>query len=131
MISSDWLYRWKCFVSNKVSSNMPDNFSPLMLRISENERIGILPPGPISNDCLFVKAKPSTSQSSFEGLTALQEPKSLQIRKGLELNKDYRGVNKEVWQIFHRIYGGGPLIVRDEEDIYSQDLSAELTVKRL
>lgn len=108
---------------------MPDNFSPLMLRISENEKVGILPPGPISNDSLFVKAKPTTSQSTFEG--ALQQQKTLRVRKGLELNKDYRGVNKEVWQIFHRIYGGGPLIVRDEEDIYSQDLSAELTVKRL
>lgn len=56
MISSDWLYRWKCFVSNKISSSHP-NKSPEEagnnVRISENEKIGVLPPGPISNECLF------------------------------------------------------------------------------
>jgi len=44
----------------------------------------------------------------------------------LQLNKDYRGVNKEVWMIFHRMYGGGPIIVREALDIYSKDLSREL-----
>lgn len=49
------------------------------------------------------------------------------IKEGLELNKQYRGVNKEVWQIFHRMYGGGPIIVREDLDIYSKDLSKELS----
>lgn len=41
------------------------------------------------------------------------------IRKGLDLNKDYRGVNKEVWVLLNKIYGGGPTIAREELDIYS------------
>ena len=45
------------------------------------------------------------------------------LRRELQLNKDYRGVNKEVWQIFHRMYGGGPVIMRSELDVYSRDLS--------
>jgi hypothetical protein len=53
------------------------------------------------------------------------------LRKGLQLNVDYRGVAKDVWQIFHRMYGGGPPVVREDLDIYSQDLSSELTLKRL
>jgi hypothetical protein len=47
------------------------------------------------------------------------------IRKNLELNKDYRGVNMEVWTQLHKIYGGGPLIVREELDIYSKDMKNE------
>jgi hypothetical protein len=58
-----------------------------------------------------------------------KEP-SATIKEGLELNKEYRGVNKEVWQIFHRMYAGGPIIVREELDIYSRDLSKELGPNR-
>ena len=47
------------------------------------------------------------------------------IRKNLELNKDYRGVNMEVWTQLHKIYRGGPLIVREELDIYSKDVNNE------
>lgn len=77
-----------------------------MLRKSDNDKIGILPPGPISNDSLFEK-------ESTKGDDVLR------VRKGLLLNVDYRGVPKEVWQIFHRMYGGGPPIVREDLDIYS------------
>jgi hypothetical protein len=41
------------------------------------------------------------------------------------LNSDYRGVNKEVWNLLYKIYGGGPVIVRDKLDIYSQDFTEE------
>lgn len=43
------------------------------------------------------------------------------LKKDLELNKHYRGVNKDVWQLLHKIYGGGPVVVREELDIYGQD----------
>lgn len=36
------------------------------------------------------------------------------------LNEDYRGVNKEVWDLLVQIYGGGPAIVRRHLDIYSR-----------
>lgn len=110
MIANEWLFQWKCFISNKLSKDA----DPALLnqvRVSENEKIGVLPPGPISNHTLFVK------NSSLE----------LTIKANLQLNKDYRGVNKEVWQIFHRLYSGGPIIIRESLDIYSQDLST-LTV---
>jgi hypothetical protein len=32
--------------------------------------------------------------------------------------------------ILHRMYGGGPILVREDLDIYSLDLSSELTNKR-
>ena len=49
----------------------------------------------------------------------------LVIKPGLQLNKDYRGVNFEVWNLLQKIYGGGPLIVREELDIYSKDIKDE------
>jgi hypothetical protein len=112
MISSEWLNQWKSFVSNKISSHLKVENKVENVRKSENSKIGILPPGPISNDDLFIK---------------LVDGKEIQtvIREGLELNKDYRGVNREVWQIFHRMYGGGPIIVRDDLDIYARDLSKD------
>jgi|LauGreDrversion4_2_1035121.scaffolds.fasta_scaffold120952_2 hypothetical protein len=120
MISSDWLYRWKCFVSNKVSKNIGGrSLDEQTLRKSENDKIGIMPPGPISNDCLFEKISPLSAKS---GETRI-------LKSGLVLNKEYRGVNREVWSIFHRMYGGGPVIVRGELDIYSRDLSEELHKK--
>eukprot|EP00347_Sterkiella_histriomuscorum_P005030 403358170 len=127
MISSEWLTSWKCFISNRISnqsskieisqSNLAQDSNQLPIRsqarVSENPKIGVLPPGPISNDDLFIKV--------IDG-----KDSSTQIREGLELNKHYRGVNKEVWQIFHRMYGGGPIIIRQELDIYSRDISKDL-----
>lgn len=91
MISSDWLFQWKCFISNKVSAQHADQ-----VRASENDRIGVLPPGSISNHDLLVK----TSNGDF------------QIKPNLLLNEHYRGVNKDVWHLFHNLYGGGPVLVR-------------------
>lgn len=45
------------------------------------------------------------------------------------INEHYRGVNKEVWSMFYKLYGGGPIIVRESLDIYSKDLSGELSTK--
>ena len=55
---------------------------------------------------------------------------SMVLREGLEINKQYRSVNKDVWTFFLRMYGGGPLILREQLDIYSRDPSDELSAKR-
>lgn len=57
-------------------------------------------PGPITNERLLKE----------DGVTP---------KEGLERGQSYRGVNKEVWSIFHSIYGGGPIIERQKLDIYS------------
>lgn len=75
--------------------------------MSENDKIGVLPPGPISNHELFT----------------IMHENILEIKPDLELNKEYRGVSKEVWALFHKMYGGGPIIVREDLDIYSSDLT--------
>lgn len=56
------------------------------------------PPGPISNDRLVVEGQP---------------------RPNLVRGTHYRGVNRRVWGYFHRIYGGGPTIIRRSINVYS------------
>ena len=98
-MSGEWLFLWKCFISNKVSASANAELKS-KVNYSSNKEIGILPPGPISNQSFFSKDK---------------------IVDGLVLNKDYRGVNSQVWKLLKKIYGGGPAIVRAELDIYSKD----------
>jgi hypothetical protein len=76
-----------------------------MVRKSNNERIGYLPPAYISNYNLMSKAI----------------GKEFEIKPNLKFNVDYRGVNKRVWDILIKTYGGGPAIVRDSADIYSNN----------
>jgi ubiquitin carboxyl-terminal hydrolase 20/33 len=59
------------------------------------------PPGPISNDHLMRDNEP---------------------RLNLLRGAHYRGVNRNVWQYFYRIYGGGPMLVRKSINIYGPSL---------
>lgn len=66
MISSDWLFKWKCFVTNKVSKTAnPDMLEEI--NQSSNSRIGILPPGPITNYTLYEQDGVIMDQSMFAG----------------------------------------------------------------
>eukprot|EP00440_Ansanella_granifera_P034371 gb/GFBE01037289.1/.p1 GENE.gb/GFBE01037289.1/~~gb/GFBE01037289.1/.p1 ORF type:complete len:956 (+),score=124.88 gb/GFBE01037289.1/:1-2868(+) len=60
-------------------------------------------PGPITNERLFDKDDPS------------------KLRKNLRLKLDYIGVNARVWWLFMHIHGGGPAIVRDQLEKYSDE----------
>ena len=89
IISSEWLNEWKAFVNNKPCKGA---------LLSENNKVGVLPPGPINNHTLFSKSSQNTGRGS--------------IKKGLDKKKDYDGLNKNVWDALQKIYGGGPVIVR-------------------
>ena len=55
ILSGDWLFQWKCFISNKISnSSSATTESKNKVRFSKNKEIGILPPGQISNALLFI-----------------------------------------------------------------------------
>uniref|UniRef100_A0A7S3J9M2 DUSP domain-containing protein n=1 Tax=Euplotes harpa TaxID=151035 RepID=A0A7S3J9M2_9SPIT len=76
---------------------------------ADTEGVGVLDPGPISNNNLFDES----------GL----------LKQDLEMAKDYRLVNESVWRELFEIYGGGPPIKRSHPDIYSEELSVEEEVK--
>mmetsp|Transcript_22943 Transcript_22943/g.35362 ORF Transcript_22943/g.35362 Transcript_22943/m.35362 type:complete len:93 (+) Transcript_22943:1583-1861(+) len=46
IVSNEWLFKWKCFVSNKISSSASQSLRDRVVQ-SENPSIGVLPPGPI------------------------------------------------------------------------------------
>lgn len=108
MISGDWLFQWKCFISNKISNSAQASIDlKNKIRFSPNKEIGILPPGPIQNEDFFVGGEEDV------------------LKEDLELNKHYRGVNFQVWNLLQKIYGGGPIVVREELDIYSANVIQE------
>lgn len=55
IVSSEWLFKWKCFVQNKVSRSAEPRLIN-EVRMSSNKAVGILPPGPIQNQALFASA---------------------------------------------------------------------------
>lgn len=61
-------------------------------------------------------------KEEFEVTAGAMERNKRVLKKDLELNKHYRGVNHEVWRLLHKIYGGGPVVVREVLDIYSPDM---------
>lgn len=58
-------------------------------------------PGEIDNSCLFDK----------DG----------NIKSGLESLKQYKSISKDVWDFLYSQYGGGPIIPRKTNDIYSDE----------
>lgn len=132
MVSSDWLFQWKCFISNKISGS--SQFSQEQkdrVRQSSNKDIGILPPLPICNDDLFlirnsnVKNDDLLKNEEYEVTAGALERNKRVLKKDLQLNKHYRGVNHEVWHLLHKIYGGGPIVIREELDIYAADVNVQ------
>lgn len=93
IINADWVSEWKCFIFNKPSHVREQN--------SINQDIGVLPPGPISNNRLF------------------KDPLDpVELRLKLKPVAHYRGVNEQVWKAYAQMYGGGPVICRKRLNIY-------------
>ena len=88
LIHSNWINKWKDFIFNKAEGTDPAR--------------GSLPPGPISNDQLFVDSE------------------CKKLRPKLRAAIDYRGINNKVWEAYHSIYGGGPVIIRKKLNIYEE-----------
>merc|ERR1719356_915558 len=68
-------------------------------------------PCKITNDRLFSKDNP------------------MAIRDNLRLKNDYIGVNARVWWLFMHVHGGGPVICREELNIYSAECQPEVELR--
>ena len=90
-----------------------------------NDRVGILPPGPISNYTLFendgiVVDKTLFGNNSNTSIRQSPTGEVAEIREDLVVELDYKTIKKEVWKKFMNIYGGGPPIIREKPYIYGQ-----------
>lgn len=65
-------------------------------------------PGPVTNSRLFEKDEPTRP------------------RQKLKLKIHYIGVNARVWWLFMHVHGGGPVVCREDLNVYSNECHPEL-----
>ena len=95
-INKEWYDHWKMFIYNDQSdSSHRDYKSPIM-------NVGLKEPGLLNNYPLFTEKG--------------------DIKKGLIEDEDYIAVNEDIWNFIFENYRGGPLIKRENSNIYSQSL---------
>ena len=96
-IDISWYNKWRSFIYNdEKSSKYLENCKKY---ISDNKKIGILPPGIIDNSKICIPSK--EKQKKFY---------SYKLKPGLIVDKDYCVVNQYLWEWFLLNYGGGPEI---------------------
>ena len=109
-IDSSWYNKWRSFIYNDDKTNKYiDNFNKY---ISDNKKIGILPPVYIDNSriCEINKEKKSTKDRI-----------KYKLKHGLKKGKDYIIVNQYLWEWYLLNYNGGPEIQLEQNSIILKD----------
>ena len=101
VIDTTWFNKWKVFVSNDLTDMILPND---MKYISDNKKIGVLPPDIIDNSkiCTINNVK---DRDSYNG-----EICKYKLKKGLKPKKDYIIINQYLWEWLLVNYSGGPEI---------------------
>ena len=118
-IDSTWYNKWQSFIYNDDKTNKYiDNFNKY---ISDNKKIGILPPGYIDNSriCEINKEKKSSKDRI-----------KYKLKPGLKKGKDYVIVNQYLWEWYLLNYNGGPEI-QLEENAFINDENSNSNEKEL
>ena len=118
-IDSTWYNKWQSFIYNDDKTNKYiDNFNKY---ISDNKKIGILPPGYIDNSriCETNKEKKSSKDRI-----------KYKLKPGLKKGKDYVIVNQYLWEWYLLNYNGGPEI-QLEENAFINDENSNSNEKEL
>ena len=103
-IDSSWYNKWISFINNDDKTNKYlENFNKY---ISDNKKIGILPPGIIDNSriCEINKDKKNNKERA-----------NYKLKQGLKKNKDFVIVNQYLWEWYLLNYNGGPEIQLEED----------------
>ena len=102
-IDSSWYNKWVSFIYNDDKSSKPlANFDKY---ISDNKKIGILPPCIIDNSRICEINKEKKSSKDKMGRYGRYK-----LKQGLKKNKDYVIVNQYLWEWYLLNYNGGPEI---------------------
>jgi hypothetical protein len=101
VIDNTWFNKWKAFVSNDMTDKILPND---MKYISDNKKIGVLPPDIIDNSkiCTINNVKNNDNSKG--------EICKYKLKKGLKLKKDYIIINQYLWEWLLVNYNGGPEI---------------------
>ena len=96
-IDIKWYNKWRTFIYNDdKTSHFLENYKKYM---SDNKKIGILPPGTIDNSKICIPNK--EKQKGYY---------SYKLKPGLKVEKDYCVINQYLWEWFLLNYSGGPEI---------------------
>ena len=100
-IDISWYNKWRSFIYNDDKTNKYlDNYKKY---ISDNKKIGILPPGMIDNSRICEPNKEKDKGSSYK------------LKPELKVDKDYCIVNQYLWEWYLLNYSGGPEIQLSED----------------
>ena len=101
VIDTTWFNKWKAFVTNDLTEKILPND---LKYISDNKKIGVLPPDIIDNSkiCTINNIK---SSNYGDG-----EVCKYKLKKGLKSKKDFMIINQYLWEWLLVNYSGGPEI---------------------
>ena len=114
VIDTNWFNKWKVFVTNDLSDKILPND---MKYISDNRKIGVLPPDIIDNSkiCAINNVK-SNNYSNGEIC-------KYKLKRGLKAKKDYIIINQYLWEWLLVNYSGGPEIKLNEKMYHPSSLA--------
>ena len=114
IIDTTWFNKWKAFVTNDLTEKILPNDKKY---ISDNKKIGVLPPDFIDNSkiCTINNVKNSNFSSG--------ETCKYKLKKGLKLKKDYIIINQYLWEWLLVNYSGGPEIKLTEKMYHPSSLA--------
>ena len=100
-IDKNWFNKWKAFVMNDLTEkNYPNNKK----YISDNKKIGVLPPDIIDNSKISTIKKINKNSNNYMNVDDCK----YKLKKGLKQEKDYIIINQHLWEWFSLNYNGGP-----------------------
>ena len=113
VIDTNWFNKWKAFVTNDLTEKILPND---MKYISDNKKIGVLPPDIIDNSkiCTINNVK----SNNYSG-----EVCKYKLKKGLKVKKDYIIINQYLWEWLLVNYSGGPEIKLNEKMYHPSSLA--------
>ena len=119
-IDSSWYNKWVSFIYNDDKSSKPlANFDKY---ISDNKKIGILPPCIIDNSRICEINKEKKSSKDKMGRYGRYK-----LKQGLKKNKDYVIVNQYLWEWYLLNYNGGPEIQLEDNLIDDNKKNNEIS----
>ena len=113
VIDITWFNKWKAFVTNDFSEKVLSND---LKYISDNKKIGILPPDIIDNSKICAISNDKNNAYSNG------EVCKYKLKKGLKARKDYIIINQYLWEWLLVNYSGGPEIKLNEKMYHRSSL---------
>jgi len=118
-IDINWFNKWRAFVSNDLTDKIiPNN----MKYISDNKKIGVLPPDIIDNS----KISTINNIKRDKNYSKTDDCK-YKLKKGLKRQKDYIIINQHLWEWFSLNYSGGPEIKIIGDKTYTSTFLSPIT----